>query len=112
MEHTLGEKLRILRQSRDYTQQQVSSYLHMERAAYANYESGKRIPSYRYIVRIADFYGVRVDYLVRDNFSGNPRKRSCRAEQILEEFCLLEPKIQEELAQYIHYRASVQRAKD
>lgn len=104
MGQSLGEKLRLLRISRDYTQEQISGYLHLERAAYTNYENNKRVPSYRCIVQIADFYGVRVDYLVRDDFSGNPRRNPCQAEQILEEFCLLDPGTQTELAAYIHYR--------
>lgn len=31
---------------------------------YQNYESGKRVPSTEFLVKIADFYGVSVDYLL------------------------------------------------
>ncbi len=106
MSKTLGQKLRALRRSRHLTQQKLSDYLHMERAAYANYESDRRVPSYQHLVLIADFYNIHLDYLVRPDFSGAIRRRPARAEQIFEDFCLLEPDVQHEIAEYIHYRAA------
>lgn len=106
MKQSLGEKLRTLRHSRHITQQQLSDHLHLERAAYANYENDRRIPSYQHLVLIADFYGIHIDYLVRPDFSGAIRKRSSKAEQIFEDFCSLTPDIQREIAEYIHYRAA------
>lgn len=102
---TLGEKLRFLRDSRNYTQQQLSGYLHLERAAYANYENGRRSPSYQHIVVIADFFGVRTDYLIRDDFAGNPYRRPGIADQIVRDFCLLDPDRQRIIAEYLHFCA-------
>ncbi len=106
MQQTLGQKLRMLRRSRHFTQQQISDHLHLERAAYANYENDRRMPSYQHLVRIADFYSIHIDYLVRPEFSGAVRRRSSRAEQVLEDFCALAPDVQHEIAEYIHYRAA------
>lgn len=102
---TLGEKLRFLRNSKKYTQQQLSGYLHMERAAYANYETGRRSPSYQHIILIADFFGVHTDFLIRDDFTGNPYRRPGIAEQVMRDFCLLEPERQKVIAEYLHFCA-------
>lgn len=105
MKQTLGKKLRYLRESRQYTQQEVSGYLHMERAAYCNYENDRRTPSRQHIAVIADFFNVRIDYLVRDDFTGNPYRQPCIAEQVLKDFCCLEPDKQRFIADFLHYCA-------
>lgn len=106
MEKTLGQKLRILRESRHFTQQQISGFLHLERAAYANYESDRRNPSYEYILVIADFYDVRVDYLIRPDFTGNPRQLPVRIEHMLRDYCRLAPDLQKLIADFIHHCAA------
>ncbi len=102
MRQTLGQKLRFLRLSRKYTQQEISGYLHLERAAYANYESDRRCPSCQSIVVIADFYGVPADYLIREELPDNSDSASLVLEQVLKDFCLLEPEKQKIIAQYLH----------
>lgn len=104
MQITLGEKLRTLRKSRHYTQEQLSRKLFIERAAYSNYENGKRLPSYSCIAAIADFYGVKTDYLIRDNFSGNPRSISDTEKNLLLAYRLLDASAQKELNEYMAYR--------
>lgn len=68
MNHTLGQKMKFLRENRLYTQTQISDLLHVGRSSYANYEIGKREPSVNFLVTLADFYQVTVDYLVRSSF--------------------------------------------
>lgn len=104
MEMSLGNKLRLLRKSRGYTQEQISRLLYIERSAYSNYETGKRQPSYSGLAALADFYGVKTDYLIRDNFSGNPRCTSDAEKKILTAFQLLDPSSQKELYEYIQFR--------
>ena len=38
----VGRNLKALREANCYTQEQVASYLGVQRSAYANYESGER----------------------------------------------------------------------
>lgn len=58
------ENIRSLRMENGYTQKQVADYLRRTQAGYSNYENGKRdIPS-EVLCRLADFYGVSVDYLL------------------------------------------------
>ncbi|MDO5541326.1 MAG: helix-turn-helix transcriptional regulator [Eubacteriales bacterium] len=111
MQKTLGEKLRTLRQSRNYTQQQISRILFIGRAAYSNYENDKRLPSYDCIAAIADFYEVKLDYLIRSDFSGNPKRTSDAENNILNAFRLLDSSAQKELWEYLQFRLKKQQLK-
>lgn len=55
-------KLRILRKERKLTQEQVAQELGLKRATYGNYELGRRSPSLKELAKIAEFYGVGLDY--------------------------------------------------
>lgn len=58
------ERIRELREDGDYSQQQIADYLHIHQTTYSNYElnrSGIPIPI---LGKLADFYGVSVDYLL------------------------------------------------
>lgn len=104
MGKTLGQKLRLLRDEKKLTQEELSRRLHLARAAYANYENDKRTPSYQYLVRFADFYDIRVDYLLREDFTGSPKNLQGPAQTLFREIGLLDPATQKELSEYVHYR--------
>ena len=57
-------RLRYMRTSHGYTQQQLADYLGISRPSYTLYESGKREPSKVSLVKLADLYHVSVDYLL------------------------------------------------
>ena len=59
-----GHRLKILRSKNDMTQRQVAFYLHIDRASYAKYESGKRFPDARTLCKLADLFNVSVDHLL------------------------------------------------
>lgn len=61
---TFPERLVELRQSRDYTQQQVADGIGITWRGYQYYEKDKREPSLHILVALADFYHVSLDYLV------------------------------------------------
>ena len=56
-------RIRDLREDNDQTQEQVASYLHMQRSVYRRYESGERETPSWVVVKLADFYHVSTDYL-------------------------------------------------
>ena len=64
MREILSERLRALRKERGYTQLQVSVYCDVTEKAYQNYELMTREPKLEILIRIADLYGVTLDYLV------------------------------------------------
>jgi len=58
------ELLRNLREDHDLTQKQVGEILHISQRSYAHYESGTREIPLDILIRLADYYGVSLDYLV------------------------------------------------
>ena len=57
-------KIRDLREDRDLTQKQVAEYLLCDQSLYSKYEREERPLPLEYADRLADFYGVSVDYLL------------------------------------------------
>ena len=64
MKDMLSERLRALRREKGYTQLQVAVYCDITEKAYQNYELMTREPKLEILIRIADLYGVSIDYLV------------------------------------------------
>lgn len=64
MRKILAERLRKCRKEKKYTQGQVAIYCDITEKAYQNYELMTREPKLEILVKIADLYGVSLDYLV------------------------------------------------
>lgn len=60
----LSNRLRELRKSKGLTQTQLQDKLDINRGTLASYEKGTTLPSYENGTKLADFYGVPVDYLL------------------------------------------------
>jgi transcriptional regulator with XRE-family HTH domain len=58
------DRLRNLRNEKDLTQQDLADFLGITRPAYTAYESGRRQPDNETLSKLADFFGVSVDYLL------------------------------------------------
>lgn len=57
-------RIKDIREDNDLTQKQVSSILFCDQSLYSKYERGEREIPLSLIVKLANFYGVSVDYLV------------------------------------------------
>ena len=64
------ENLRILRESRGYTQQQLADLVGVSRKSIQKYETSKYEPDIKTIIRFADVFDVSVDYLVGHQIKG------------------------------------------
>ena len=62
MNDSIGDKLRILRKERCLTQEQLAEKLGIKRATISNYEIGRRTPHLSDLRKIAEFYGVGLDF--------------------------------------------------
>lgn len=60
----LHEKLRALREEKEFRQKNVAELLHINKSTISAYEAGKVAPSLSVLVSLADFYDVSVDYLL------------------------------------------------
>lgn len=57
-------RLRDLREDADLSQKQLAAHLGMSQTGYSKYETGENDISTQILLRLADFYGVSVDYLL------------------------------------------------
>lgn len=58
-----SERLAELRDSRNLSQKDVAKEFGVVVRAYQRYEYGEREPQLSVLIRMADFYGVSIDYL-------------------------------------------------
>jgi transcriptional regulator with XRE-family HTH domain len=66
--HLFGNKLRALRLSRALTQIDLSRQLELQTQAHISLlESGRSEPSLALVLKVADIFGVTLDYLLRDD---------------------------------------------
>ena len=61
---TKYQRIRDLREDRDYSQEYVGKVLNLSQRAYAYYESGERLIPPEILSALADLYDVSVDYLL------------------------------------------------
>ena len=64
MKETFGNRIRRLREEKNLKQEQVASVLRVNRKAVSHYENDIREPSFEILLKMADLYHVRTDYLL------------------------------------------------
>lgn len=99
---TIGHKLKTLRKGRKLSQQELADRLEITRATISNYEVGRRQPHISELQRIANFFGVGLDYFgvvpkdeifdllsrAREVFD-NPNVPKEKKEEVYKELCKL-----------------------
>ncbi len=73
--------IRNLREDNDKTQRELAHYLNVTQTTYSKYELGKINIPIDVFIKLADYYGVTVDYLLgrTPNKSGTEDSRTQRA---------------------------------
>lgn len=104
MDRTIGQKLHMLREYKELTQAELSRLMNMARSAYANYELDRREPPISFLIEIADFYDISVDYLVRDSFLQFPLPHSADEQTLLRRFRSMNPLGRTDLLEYSLFR--------
>lgn len=96
----LGNNIRLLRENYPISQLEFAKLLNISNSALSQYESGNRMPNDEIKLKIADFFGVSVDFLLgRENLKNernNPKNNT-----IIDEIENLSPASKEELKKYI-----------
>lgn len=69
-----SERLKELRKSKGLTQIQFANEFNIANGTIGMWESGKREPDFATIQKIADFFGVTVDYLLGRSEEKTPAK--------------------------------------
>lgn len=57
-------RLKDLRDDNDLMQKEVAAILGIDQRVYSNYETGKREIPTRFVVKLAEFYGVTTDFIL------------------------------------------------
>lgn len=60
----MKNNLKLLRKSKGYTQIALQMKTGIEQALLSKFENGERTPPTETLIRLADFYGVSIDYIL------------------------------------------------
>ncbi len=112
MKQQMKGRLRILRRQANLTQLQLAEILNIERATYSNYENENRTPPLDVLIRLADFYHLTLDSLVRTDISelaGFSRSDLISPDElsVLTAFRALSPSGRRMVLQFISYTEEV-----
>jgi len=61
----IGENLKVLRKRNKISQEELSKNLDLTRSTYSGYENAAAEPSLETLIKIADFYSLSLDTLMR-----------------------------------------------
>lgn len=91
MVHRLTQRLRELRQEKNWRQKDVADKLGITESAYGYYEQGRREPSVTVLERLSQIYGVSVDYLLGLTDDPTPLEKKTFATELTTNFPDLTP---------------------
>lgn len=63
------EKLKELRREKKATQEEIAKYLGIKKQSYSRYELDIAEPNIENLIKLADYFGVSVDYLIGRKFN-------------------------------------------
>ena len=67
-----GDRITQMRKRKDMTQEELAENVGVTRAALSHYEKNRREPDYEIIARIADYFRVSIDWIIRGNSLSAP----------------------------------------
>ncbi len=81
--HLFGDRLKELRISKNLSQEELSNILNVRKSSISNWETGKATPTFDMLTKIAQYFGVTIDYLL--NFTQNDVDNMERLKQALKQ---------------------------
>ncbi|WP_312186330.1 helix-turn-helix domain-containing protein [Lactococcus raffinolactis] len=63
----IGEKIKIIRENKKISQENMAKSLHVSYQAISNWERGKSYPDISNIIMISDLYNISLDELIRED---------------------------------------------
>lgn len=69
------KNIRALREDRDIKQREIAEYLGVSQNTYSQYENGIIAYTDQVLIKLADFYGVSIDYLMDRTSIKEPYKK-------------------------------------
>jgi len=76
MDNILGRRIKFLREDKKLSQLDFAKIINVGNTTLSQYENGQRTPSDGIKQKIADYFGVSIDYLLgRENSFSNPKNK-------------------------------------
>ena len=102
------ENLRKIRIINGYTQKEFSTIIGVPSNTYNQWETGKREPDYEMLSRIADFYGVTIDYLLGRDQKEQPAAKEKSLPDIMYRYDELSEDQQREVIAFMEFKLAQQ----
>lgn len=101
------DRLKKLRESRGITQQEAAEILQINKRTYASYENNEREPNSIMLIKLAETFGVTVDYLLgySSDISEHETDDSLK-KKILDYYDKMDEEKRKELLNYVLYLKS------
>lgn len=101
----LSDKLKKLRLQKELKQIELANKLSLSSVRYNQYETGKRMPDYELLIKIADFYGVTLDYLLDRKAIQlrNENVNDIEAASLIEKIYTADKEIKSSVEQYLNF---------
>ncbi len=64
---TIGEKIKVKRNEKNYTQEDLSKLLHVSRSTISSWEVGRTYPDLEMVVKIGNLLGITLDELLKED---------------------------------------------
>ena len=77
-------RLKEIREDRDYTQNYIAEYLNMSQTGYSKYECGERDIPTEVLKKLAKLYNISIDYLLYMTDERTPYTKSIMLEEMLD----------------------------
>lgn len=96
--------LKNLREANNVTQEQLAEHLKVTRPTIAGYETKSRQPDYERLQKIADFFHVSIDYLIRgmDDVKLTPMKENIVDQEVKMAYKNLSLESKQDVLKYIN----------
>ena len=78
-----SERLKEIRLSKGLSQKRLAEAIGMTEIGYRRYELGMREPAFQYLIALAEFYDVNLDYLVGRSDKSEPPERRIHIMQMI-----------------------------
>lgn len=79
---TFGERLKELRKSKSYTQQQLADVFQLNKSSISRYEKDLQLPEASTLPKIAEFFQVSLDYLMGNDGTSEESHNDIYSEDI------------------------------
>lgn len=94
------DKLKELRKRQNLTQEQIAQILNTQQRTYSGYETGRSEPNIETLCKLADYYGVSLDYLCGHDYSNDLKYLNTQEKEFLKAYLQLNAQNRIKIAGY------------